>query len=131
MAKEFTYRGRTLEELKKLSDKEFIILLPARQRRSLKREVSNAQKVLMVKINKTIEGNYKKRIKTHSRDLVILPKMVGMRIAVYNGKEFSDVVIIPEMVGHFLGEFAMTRKKVAHSAAGVGATKSSKAISAK
>ena len=131
MAKEFTYRGRTLEELKKLSDKEFIILLPARQRRSLKREVSNAQKVLMVKINKTIEGNYKKRIKTHSRDLVILPKMVGMRIAVYNGKEFSDVVIIPEMVCHFLGEFAMTRKKVAHSAAGVGATKSSKAISAK
>jgi len=131
MAKEFTYRGKTLEELKRLSDKEFSGLLPTRQRRSLNREVSTSQKGLMSKIDKTLQGTYKKRIKTHCRDLIILPKMSGMRIAVYNGKEFSDIFIAPEMIGHYLGEFVMTRKRVAHSAAGVGATKSSKAVSAK
>jgi len=131
MAKVFTFRGKTLEELKKISDKEFIELLSARSRRSLKKGFTNAQKIMLKKINSTIEGKYNKRIKTHCRDMVILPKMEGMRLAVHNGKEFSDILIIPEMIGHYLGEMVLTRKKVQHSAAGIGATKSSKAIAAK
>src|SRR3989344_4047888 len=109
MVKIFTFRGKTLEELKKISDKEFMELLSARPRRSLKKGFTNAQKIMLKKINSAIEGKYKKRIKTHCRDMVILP----------------------EMIGHYLGEMALTRKKVQHSAAGIGATKSSKAIVAK
>lgn len=131
MPKEFRYRGKSIEELRKISDKEFIELLPARQRRSIKRGLTNAQQKLMKKVDKTLEGTYKKRIKTHCRDLIILPKMNGMKVSIHNGRVFEDLNIIPEMIGHFLGEFVLTRKKVTHSAAGVGATKSSKAISAK
>src|SRR3989338_5189092 len=108
--KEFTYRGKTLEELKKLSINELASLLPARQRRTLKRDFTEQQKILLKKIRKN-ESN----IKTHCRDMVILPEMVGKTIKVYSGKEFIPVVIVDEMIGHCLGEFILTRKKVAHS----------------
>jgi small subunit ribosomal protein S19 len=51
---------------------------------------------------------------------------VGKKVAIYNGKEFKEVEIKPEMIGHYLGEFAMTRRSVTHSGPGVGATRSSK-----
>ena len=124
--KEFTYRGKTLEELKKLSINELASLLPARQRRTLKRDFTEQQKILLKKIRKN-ESN----IKTHCRDMVILPEMVGKTIKVYSGKEFIPVVIVDEMIGHCLGEFILTRKKVAHSAPGIGATRSSAALSVK
>jgi small subunit ribosomal protein S19 len=66
-----------------------------------------------------------KPIRTHARDMVILPEMVGTTIAVHNGKEFVPVEIVPEMIGHRLGEFAITNKRVVHGRPGVGATKSS------
>jgi small subunit ribosomal protein S19 len=124
--KEFKYKGKTLEELKNLSTSEFAELIPARQRRSLKRGFNDYQKKLM----KNIDAN-KKNIKTHCRDFVILPKMVGMTIKVHNGKEFVPVIIVEDMIGHFLGEFSLTRKKVGHSAPGVGATKSTSSLSVK
>ncbi|MCD6557782.1 MAG: 30S ribosomal protein S19 [Candidatus Aenigmarchaeota archaeon] len=126
MAIKFTYRGKTLEELKKMSLDDFIALLPARQRRSLKRGLSPRQKKLLKKI-RMFKGK-DKLIRTHARDMVILPEMVGSKIGVHNGKEFKTVEITPEMIGHYLGEFAQTRKPVKHSAPGFGATRSSKFV---
>lgn len=61
------------------------------------------------------------------RDLVIVPKLVGFTIGIYSGKSFEDITISHDMIGHRLGEFVPTRKPVKHGAAGIGATKSSKA----
>jgi small subunit ribosomal protein S19 len=122
--KEFTYRGKKLQELQALSLNEFIELLPARQRRSLKRGITTKQKMVLEKVK-----NGGKNIKTHCRDMIILPEMVGNLIKVHNGKEFVPVAIQQEMIGHLLGEFALTRKRIAHSAPGVGATRSSASIS--
>ena len=122
--KEFKFYGKTLEEVKKLSEKEFMKLLPARQRRSLKRGRTEAQKKLMKKIRKG-EDN----IRTHCRNTVVIPEMLGKAIKVYNGQSFVDVRINKFMLGHFLGEFAHTRSSVDHSAPGIGVTRSSAAIS--
>tara|TARA_Y100000310_G_C19959513_1_gene480592 strand:+ start:68 stop:451 length:384 start_codon:yes stop_codon:yes gene_type:complete len=124
--KEFMWQGKTEEEIKQLDLKEFINLAPARVRRSLKRGFTDAQKRLLVRIE---AGD--KNIKTHCRNMIILPQMLGMMIRIYNGKEFLPITIVPEMLGHRLGEFSHTRKPVTHSSAGVGATRSSKAVSAR
>ena len=121
--KEFTYRGYTFEELSKMSLEELLPLLPARARRTLKRGLTPVQYRLLEKLRKTEKG---KIIRTHLRDMIILPEFVGNTIAVHNGKEFVPVKIKPEMIGHYLGEFALTRKEVKHSGPGVGATRSSK-----
>lgn len=126
MVKEFKWQGLTEEQIKKLDLKEFLKLVPARQRRTLKRGFTEAQKKLLKKIEK---GS--RNIKTQCRDLIILPKMVGLTIRVYSGKEFIPVAITGEMVGRYLGEFVMTRKTVSHGAAGIGATRSSKAVTAR
>jgi small subunit ribosomal protein S19 len=73
----------------------------------------------------------KDNVKTHCRDLVILPQIVGKKLRVYSGKEFFQIMIEPDMVGHRLGEFVMTRKSVAHSAPGIGATRSSSNLAVK
>ena len=130
MPREFTYRGYTLEQLREMSMDQFIKLLPSRQRRSLQRGLNHVQLRLLEKVREHIEmlkrgEKPKKPIKTHARDMVILPEMVGLTIHVYNGKEFVPVEIKPEMIGHRLGEFAMTNKPVKHGRAGVGATRSS------
>src|SRR3989344_2945225 len=125
LKKEFTYKGKTMEELKKLSLNEFIKLIPARQRRTLSRGFTEQQKKLLLKIKKANEGSYKKIVKTHCRNLIILPEMVDSVIYVHSGKEFSQVRINEEMIGHYLGEFVLTRRRIAHSSPGVGATKSS------
>ncbi len=125
--KEFLYRGKTLEELQQMGLDEILNHLKARQRRKLKRGLNENNKNLMKKII-----SKKKNVRTHSRDMIILPEMVGAVIKVHKGnQEWVDVDIQPEMIGHYLGEFAMTRKKVAHNAPGIGATKSSAGISVK
>ena len=124
--KEFTYYGKTLEEVKKLSLGEFAELSPARIRRSLTRGLNDSQKILLTKIKK---GS--KNLKTHCRDMVVLPEMIGVTIGIHNGKEFVKIIINEEMLGHFLGEFAGTRRGVSHSAPGIGATRSSAAMSVK
>ncbi|MEK6907520.1 MAG: 30S ribosomal protein S19 [Nanoarchaeota archaeon] len=131
MVKIFMYRGKTVEELKKLDLNEFIKLIPARQRRSLKDGFTEEQKKLLLKIDKTIKGEYKKPLRTHCRNLIILPKMINLTIHIHNGNKFVPVVIPPEAVGMFLGEFALTRRRVEHSAPGIGATRSSAAVSVK
>jgi len=126
---EFRYRGYTLEELLKIPRDEFIKLLPSRQRRSLLRGMTDAQKKLLDKIERArramAESKKQPIIRTHVRDMVILPEMVGLTIHVYNGKEFIPVKVAPEMIGHYLGEFAPTTKRVIHGAPGLRATRSS------
>ena len=124
--KEFMYRGKKLEELKELSLNELAELLPARQRRSLKRGLTEQQKILLKKINKN-ESN----IETHCRDMIVLPEMVGKLIRVHNGKGFIQISVMKDMIGHYLGEFALTRNRVEHSSPGIGATRSSAALSVK
>ncbi len=121
--KEFQYRGKTLEELKKLSLEELAELLPARERRSIKRGLTHEEKKLLEKLEK------KDKVKTHAREMIILPSMVGKTIMVHNGKSFVDVQIQPEMIGMRLGQLALTRKRVQHSGPGVGATRSSAHVS--
>ena len=123
--KEYTYRGKTLEELKSLSLNELAKLFPTKRRRSLKRGLSDSQKIIL---NKLKAG---KKVKTHRRDMIILPEMVGKLIRVYDGKSFVPLSIEPEMIGHLFGEFVLTRRRVAHNSPGVGATRSSSNISVK
>ncbi len=129
--KEFTYRGKTLEELQKLSIADFAKLVPSRQRRSLTRGFNEPEKKLLQQIKRFKEGKRKKPVRTHCRDMVILPDMVGLVIHIYNGKSFMPVEIAPDMISHALGEFTMNRQKVAHSAPGIGATRSSASASVK
>ena len=121
--KEFTYRGLSLEELQKLTIEELMPLLPSRIRRTLKRGFTVKQHKLFQDIEKANPGD---TIKTHCRAMVILPTFVGYKIHVHNGNEFQIVDIKPNMIGHYLGEFALTRKSVKHTGPGVGATRSSK-----
>ena len=131
MAKDFTYRGKSIEELKNMELKEFMKLLPSRKKRSLKRGFTEGQQTFLKKIDKALQGKIKKPIKTHVRDMIVLPKMVGLTIHIHSGKSFAQVMIQPEMIGMYLGELTMTRSKITHSAPGVGATRSSSAISVK
>jgi len=123
MVREFRYRGYTLEELQAMPADKLLAILPSRQRRSLTRGLSEEKHKLIEEI-KTAKSS-KNSIKTHIRDLIILPYMVGLTINVHNGKDFTPVEIKPEMIGHYLGEYAMTNKRVVHGAPGVGASRSS------
>ncbi len=120
----FRFRGKGMEEIKSMSPEEFRELLTSRHRRSLKRGLTEQQKKLL----ENIRQNPEKFHKTHCRDLLILPEMIGTKLGVYNGKEFVPVQIRPEMLGHRLGDFIMSRKVVKHSAPGFGATRSSKFV---
>lgn len=131
MAKEFTFHGKTVTELKSMSLEEFINLVPSRQRRSLKRGFTQAQKKLLDKIKKVKSTSKRVVIKTHCRDMIIVPEMIGLTILVHRGKEFTAVNIIEDMLGHYLGEFTLNRQRVQHSAPGIGATRSSAAVSVK
>jgi small subunit ribosomal protein S19 len=128
MPKEFSYRGHSLSSLTGMSMDEFINLLPSRQRRSLQRGLTAEQRILLEKLREAKEVQKQGKdasLKTHVRDLIILPEMVGAKIAVHNGKEFVAMEIRPEMIGHYLGEFAITNKPVRHGTPGIGASRSS------
>lgn len=120
--KEFTYRGYSLEELRGMPLDKLMDLLPARARRTFKRGLNDEQQRFVERIR----GDDREILRTHRREVIILPDFVGRRIDVYNGRKFVRVDIKPEMIGHYLGEFALTRKPVKHSGPGVGATRSSK-----
>lgn len=111
--KEFKFKGKTIDELKSLSINEFSKLLPSRQRRSIKRGFSDNQKKLLQKIEN------KNNVKTHLRNTIILPSMVGKTVQVHNGKGFQSIIITDEMIGHLFGEFSLTRKRAIHTNIGV------------
>jgi small subunit ribosomal protein S19 len=120
---EFTYRGYTIPELQQMGLTELIAIMPARARRKVKRGFTRGEEHLLTRIRRGDE-----RIRTHLRTMIVMPSMVGRSIEIYNGKEFMKVDIQPEAVFHYFGEFALTRRKVAHGTAGIGATRSSKYV---
>ncbi len=125
-----TYRGLTAEQLNSKSIDEIVELLPSRAKRSMKRGLNPETRKLLSRVREAraaVEaGQEQPAIKTHRRDMPVLPEMVGLRILVHNGgKEYVPVDITIEMIGHFLGEFAITNKKVSHGKPGVGASRSS------
>lgn len=111
--KEFMFHSKTIEELQTLSIKEFSEMLPSRQRRSIKKGFCDEKKKLLEKLNK------KDNVKTHLRDMIILPSMVGKTIHIYSGKKFEPTLIRPEMIGQYFGEFVLTRKRAVHTSMGV------------
>jgi small subunit ribosomal protein S19 len=117
------YRGKTIEELKALDVRESAKFLPSRSRRTILRNFDTIEKFIKRCENKKLKG---KKIRTHFRDMIIVPKLIGLTIAVHSGRTFQDVIILPEMIGHRLGEFSPTRTRVKHGSAGIGATKSSR-----
>jgi small subunit ribosomal protein S19 len=126
---EFTYRGHTLEELQDMELSEVAELLPARMRRSIKRGLSIEQEKLMEKAaNREAQESANNPIRTHLRNMPVLPEFVGKTFSVYTGQSFERVRVEPEMIGHYLGEFQLTRKSVTHGQAGIGATRSSKFV---
>jgi len=126
---EFTYRGHTVEDLDGMSVDEVAALLPARQRRTIGRGLSAEQEKLLSKAEAADpEETANSPIRTHLRDMPILPAFFGLTFSVYNGQEFERVDVEPEMLGHYLGEFQITRTSVEHGQAGIGATRSSKFV---
>ena len=125
MVKVFNYKGKSTQELEKISNDELFTLLNSRQRRSLKRGLSDNKKKLIGEIKLAKKGELKNQIKTHQRDLIILPYMLGVTINVYSGKEFTPITLSAEMIGHYIGEYVITNRKVSHGAPGVGASRSS------
>ena len=67
-------------------------------------------------------------VKTHLRDMIVVPEMIGSVIAIYSGKEFNSIEVKPEMVGHYLAEFSISYRPVKHGRPGIGATHSSRFI---
>lgn len=120
---EFTYRGYSVADLQQMALSELLPLMPARARRKFDRGLSREHEKLLADLRSGDES-----IRTHLRDMIIMPEMVGRSIEIHNGKEFQKVEIQPEAVFHYLGEFALTRRRVAHGSAGIGATRSSKYV---
>ncbi len=120
---EFTYRGFTIDELKAKGISELLPLMPSRPRRKIVRGFSRGEETLLAKVRSGDE-----KVRTHLREMLVMPEMIGKTIEIYNGKEFLKVEFQPESVFHYLGEFALTRKKISHGSAGIGATRGSKYV---
>lgn len=121
--REFTLRGLPLAKLQSLSLPELAALLPARARRTIRRGFNEEQQRFLEHLRSAPQG---KVVRTHCRDVLILPEHVGRRVAIHNGHEFREIEVRPEMIGHYFGEFSLTRRFEKHSGPGVGATRSSK-----
>jgi small subunit ribosomal protein S19 len=122
MSEDFTYRGKTVEELQEMNLDDFAELLTSDKRRKIRRGLKDNEKKILEDLEE------KDTVQTHERDMVVVPQMIDKTIEVYNGQRYIEVEIEPEMLGHRLGEFAKTRKEVSHSAPGLGATRSSKHV---
>jgi len=121
---EFTYHGYKIDELKAMTLEELLPIMPARPRRKVMRGWREIEEKLLA----DIRSEKTNHVRTHLRDMIILPEMIGREIEIYNGKDFVKVELQPESVFHYLGEFSPTRRKVSHGSAGIGATRSSKFV---
>ncbi|MBA3283771.1 MAG: 30S ribosomal protein S19 [Nitrosopumilus sp.] len=129
MAREFKYKGYSGDQIQRLSIETLMPLLNSRQRRSLDRRLStymtDEKRKFREELKLSREGKLTSPLKTHLRDMIILPDMIGLSVLVHNGKEFIPFTIRPEMVGHYLGEYSITNKRVQHGSPGVGSSRSS------
>lgn len=129
MVREFKFKGYSTEQMKTMSIESLLPLMNSRQRRSLDKRVAkymnDEKRKLREDMKLAREGKLNSSIKTHVRDMIILPDMIDLTISVHNGKDFFPIHIKPEMIGHYLGEYSITNKRVQHGAPGVGASRSS------
>merc|ERR1711964_44377 len=102
--KKYSYRGVELDSLLDLSNEQFVDLVHCRARRRFNRGLTRKPAT----------------VKTHLRDMIIVPEMIGSVVGIYNGKVFNAVEIKPEMTGFYLGEFSITYKPVGHGRPGLG-----------
>ena len=130
--RKYSYRGVDLEKLLDLDNDALVELLGARQRRRFKRGISANYSRLLKKLRvakkEAPEGEKPEPVRTHLRDMIVLPEMIGSVVGVYNGKTFNQVEVKPDMVGHYLAEFSISYKPVKHGKPGIGATHSSRFI---
>ena len=128
----FTFRGLEIEDLLKLKNEEFSAMVHARARRRFQRGLKRKPMALMRKLRhakKNVKvGEKPKPVRTHLRNMIIMPEMVGSVVGIYNGKQFNAVEIKGEMIAHYLGEFSLSYKPVQHGRPGIGATHSSRFI---
>ncbi len=120
--REFSYRGRSLADLKAMDLPTLAGVLTARARRSIRRGFNTETSAFFERMRTTPA---EKVVRTHCRDALVLPEHVGRRVSIYSGKEFKEIEVRPEMIGHYYGEFCLTRRFEKHSGPGVGATRSS------
>ena len=130
--RKFVYRGVELDQLLDMDITQFSKLIPSRPRRRLNRGLTRKHKSLLARLKKaklnTPELMKPECVKTHLRDMIILPEMVGCVIGIHNGKIYNQVEIRAEMIGYYLGEFSISYKPVKHGRPGIGATHSSRFI---
>ena len=130
MAERIAFRGKTASELTSLQMDDYMKMITSRERRTIKRNAMN-YRILVDKVKRFKDKNITKPIRTHIREAPILPQWVGMTFEVHDGKEFKKIVITANMLGHRLGEYAYTTKRVQHSAPGIRATRGSKFLAVK
>ncbi|KAF9192397.1 ribosomal protein S15 [Haplosporangium sp. Z 767] len=130
--RKFSYRGIDLDKLLDLTSEELMDLVNARPRRRFQRGLKRKPMGLIKKLRQAKKDAPAMEkpavVKTHLRNMIIVPEMIGSVVGVYNGKTFNQVEIKPEMIGHYLGEFSITYKPVKHGRPGIGATHSSRFI---
>uniref|UniRef100_A0A1D1Y1W9 40S ribosomal protein S15 n=1 Tax=Anthurium amnicola TaxID=1678845 RepID=A0A1D1Y1W9_9ARAE len=130
--KKYSYRGVDLEQLLDLSSENLMDLVHSRARRRFQRGLKRKPMGLIKKLRKAKKEAPPEEkpavVKTHLRDMIIVPEMIGSIVGVYNGKTFNQVEIKPEMIGHYLAEFSISYKPVKHGRPGIGATHSSRFI---
>ena len=118
-----------------MSTPEMVNMLSARQRRRFRRGINSRYDRLIKKLTKAVKdtpyGEKPKAVKTHLRNCIIMPEMVGSICEVYSGKYWNAVEIKADMIGDYLGEYSMTYKPIRHGKVGVGATRGSKFVSIK
>merc|ERR1712221_6830 len=132
--KKYTYRGVDLDQLLAIKSENLIELLGCRQRRHFNRGIKRREENFLKRLRKAKKamtgeiGEKPACVKTHLRNVVVIPEMVGSVIGIYNGKVFNQIEVKPEMINHYIGEFSMTYKPVRHGRPGIGATHSSRFI---
>ncbi|KAL6893891.1 hypothetical protein ACP4OV_007989 [Aristida adscensionis] len=130
--RKYSYRGVDLDALLDMSTDDLVQLFPARARRRFQRGLKRKPMALIKKLRKAKKdapaGEKPEPVRTHLRNMIIVPEMIGSLVGVYNGKTFNQVEIKPEMIGHYLAEFSISYKPVKHGRPGIGATHSSRFI---
>lgn len=108
----FKYKGKTLEELQAMSLEEFSLLVPSIIRRKMNRGFTEQEQIFLEKVK---TAGPKTKVKTHCRDMIVLPEMIGKKVMVYSGKEFVEVELVVETITLRLGQLVPSKKIATHT----------------
>jgi small subunit ribosomal protein S15e len=113
-----SYRGIDLDKLPDYSNQDLMELFNARQRRKFSRGIKRKPIALLKKLRQakreTAYSDKPDPVKTQLRNMIIVPEMIGSVVGVYNGKQYINVEVKPEMIGYYLAEFSITYKPIKH-----------------